>query len=481
MMSSDLVAALEALAKEKNIDEMYLLDRLEQSLAESYEKVLKLKWDARVTIDRESGDIIVEELVGQGEPDDETGEYESYEPRVVTPDDVSRFAAQNAKSVISSIVRDAGRLAIYTEFADRKGELVTGTVLQTTPDFTIIKIRDGVEAELPHFDRKRHQNELNEKPENEHYRHNQRLKSLIIDVRDPNKREEGTRGETARPAIVVSRTHPDLIRRLFEIEVPEIYDGVVEIKSVAREAGARSKIAVLSREANLDPVGACVGPKGSRVRMVVEELRNERVDVIQWDADPAVFVSKALSPAKVTKVLIDNDTQYATVIVPDDQLSLAIGKEGQNARLAARLTGWHIDIKSASLKSELPGLVTTLFDEDEPAAEAEDGRCEYVSADGVRCRNHAREGSRYCGVHENALQAEAEGEIADIGELAAATDAVEQAIASEDPFEAESAANVERDVVEQVSQEVAPLEDELDSVDDEAIEEAIEDELEKAE
>ncbi|GHT79859.1 transcription termination/antitermination protein NusA [Actinomycetota bacterium] len=405
-MSSDLVAALEALAKEKNIDEMYLLDKLEQSLAESYEKVLKLKWDARVTIDRESGDIIVEELVGVGEPDEETGEYESYDPRVVTPDDVSRIAAQNAKSVISAIVRDAGRQAIYTEFADRKGELVTGTVLQTTADFTIIKIRDGVEAELPHFDRKRHQNELNEKPDNEHYRHNQRLKSLIIDVRDPNKREEGSRGETARPAIVVSRTHPDLIRRLFEIEVPEIYDGVVEIKSVAREAGARSKIAVVSREANLDPVGACVGPKGSRVRMVVEELRNERVDVIQWDADPAVFVSKALSPAKVTKVLIDNDTQYATVIVPDDQLSLAIGKEGQNARLAARLTGWHIDIKSASLKSELPGLVTTLFEEEETVAESEDGRCEYVNSDGVRCRNHAREGLHYCGVHENTVEQE---------------------------------------------------------------------------
>jgi N utilization substance protein A len=407
MMSSDLVAALEALAKEKNIDEMYLLDKLEQSLAESYEKVLKLKWDARVTIDRESGDIIVEELVGQGEPDDETGEYESYEPRVVTPDDVSRFAAQNAKSVISSIVRDAGRQAIYTEFADRKGELVNGTVLQTTPDFTIIKIRDGVEAELPHFDRKHYQGELNEKPENEHYRHNQRLKSLIIDVRDPNKREEGARGETARPAIVVSRTHPDLIRRLFEIEVPEIYDGIVEIKSVAREAGARSKIAVVSREANLDPVGACVGPKGSRVRMVVEELRNERVDVIQWDADPAVFVSKALSPAKVTKVLIDNDTQYATVIVPDDQLSLAIGKEGQNARLAARLTGWHIDIKSASLKNDLPGLVTTLFEEEEAVTDADDGRCEYISADGVRCRNHSREGSHYCGIHEQAMLEEA--------------------------------------------------------------------------
>lgn len=399
-MSADLVAALEALAKEKNIDEMYLLDQLEQSLAESYQKVLRLKWDARVTIDRESGDIIVEEMVGQGEPDDETGEYEEYIPRVVTPDDVSRIAAQNAKTVIQAIVRDASRQAIYEEFAERKGELVTGTVLQETADFDIIKIRDGVEAELPHFDRRRNSHELNEKPDNERYRHNQRLKALIIDVRDPSKKEEGGRGENTRPAIVISRTHPDLIRRLFEIEVPEIYDGVVEIKNVAREAGARSKIAVYSREPNLDPVGACVGPKGSRVRMVVEELRNERVDVIQWDSNPEVFVAKALSPAKVTRVLINEETHYATVIVPDDQLSLAIGKEGQNARLAARLTGWHIDIKSSSLGGDLPDFVTTLFEEEETSNEREDGRCEYINEAGVRCRNHARPGSRYCGVHE---------------------------------------------------------------------------------
>ena len=156
------------------------------------------------------------------------------------------------------------------------------------------------------------------------------------------------RGEQTRPSIIVSRTHPDLIRRLFEIEVPEIYDGMVEIKSIAREPGARSKVAVSSREANLDPVGACVGPKGSRVRKVVEELRNERVDVIQWSDDPATYVANALSPAKVSHVNIDAGNHYATVVVPDDQLSLAIGKEGQNARLAARLTGWHIDIKSTS-------------------------------------------------------------------------------------------------------------------------------------
>ena len=199
---------------------------------------------------------------------------------------------------------------------------------------------------------------------------------------------------------MVSRTHPDLIRRLFEIEVPEIYDGLVEIKSIAREPGERSKIAVASREANLDPVGACVGPKGSRVRMVVEGLRNERVDVIQWDEDPAVYVSNALSPARVTRVDIDEENNYATIIVPDDQLSLAIGKEGQNARLAARLTGWHIDIKSASFAGE-PLIDDDFLIDEEDFDEAEDGLCAYVAEDGTRCRNHARDGYRYCGIHSD--------------------------------------------------------------------------------
>ena len=179
--------------------------------------------------------------------------------------------------------------------------------------------------------------------------------------------------------------------------MPEIYDGMVEIKSIAREPGARSKIAVSSREANLDPVGACVGPKGSRVRMVVEELRNERVDVIQWTDDAATYVANALSPAKVTRVLIDEDNHYATVIVPDDQLSLAIGKEGQNARLAARLTGWHIDIKSSSFTGEPLEVTGNMLIDEEGDDEA--GLCSYTSEDGTRCRNHARPGSRYCGVH----------------------------------------------------------------------------------
>ena len=231
--------------------------------------------------------------------------------------------------------------------------MINGTVLQSTPDFTIVKIRDGVEAELPHFDQRRYETERNERPMGERYVHNQRLKAVIIDVRDPNSTLPPVRGEHSRPPIVISRTHPALIKRLFEQEVPEIYEGTVEVKSIAREPGQRSKVAVHSLDERLDPVGACVGPKGSRVRAVVSELRGERVDVILWDEDPAQYVANALSPAKVTRVLIDEEKNYAGVIVPDDQLSLAIGKEGQNARLAARLTGWHIDIKSETLAADI--------------------------------------------------------------------------------------------------------------------------------
>lgn len=399
MATSELIKALQDLAHERKIDEFYLIERLEESLARSYQHILDLEWDARVTIDRESGRIYVYELVPVGEPDEETGEYAEFEERDVTPADVSRIAAQNAKSVIAAIVRDAGRQSIYEEFSNRVGDLLTGTVLQGTPDFTIIKIREGVEAELPHYDQKRSADGLNERPAGERYRHNQRLKVLIIDVRDPSSDASRPRGDHQRPSIVVSRTHPDLIRRLFEIEVPEIYDGLVEVKSIAREPGIRSKVAVHSREDNLDPVGACVGPKGSRVRMVVEELRNERVDVIQWSEDPAKYVANALSPAKVTRVNVDEENHYATVVVPDDQLSLAIGKEGQNARLAARLTGWHIDIKSASFMGAAPAPVETSLLDGESLIDEEPEFCSYVSEDGVPCRNHARPGSRFCGIH----------------------------------------------------------------------------------
>ena len=344
MASSELIEALQALAHERKIDEFYLIERLEASLAKSYQHILDLEWDARVTIDRQTGHIYVYELVPVGEPDEETGEYSEFEERDVTPDDVSRIAAQNAKGVIASIVREAGRQSIYEEFSDRVGDLVTGTVLQGTPDFTIIKIRDGVEAELPHYDVKRNPNERNERPSNEHYRHNQRLKVLIIEVRDPNSDAPKMRGEQARPAIVVSRTHPDLIRRLFEIEVPEIYDGMVEIKSIAREPGARSKIAVASREANLDPVGACVGVRGSRIQNIVQELHGERIDIVVWSPEISTYARNALAPAVISRIVVDEAENLLEVTVPDDQLTSAIGRKGQNVKLAAKLLGWKIDI-----------------------------------------------------------------------------------------------------------------------------------------
>ncbi len=413
-MASEMMEALMMLCQEKHIDELYLLDRLEQSLAASYANVMHLDFGAKVTIDRTTGKIYVYKLIPKDDSMDEEGNYTEFDEVDVTPKDTSRIAAQHAKAEINAIVRNAAREQIYEEFSARVGDIITGTVLQSTPDFTIVKIREGVEAELPHFDRKRHPEERNERPAGERYSHNQRIKAVIIDVRDPNATVQPVRGEHSRPSIVVSRTHPELLRRLFELEVPEIYDGVVEVRSIAREAGVRSKVAVSSLDDRLDPVGACVGPKGSRVRTVVGELRGERVDVVLWSDDPARCVANALSPAKVSRVLFDEDTNYATVIVPDDQLSLAIGKEGHNARLAARLTGMHIDIKNESLAAGMLEGISAPSAEPEDLIDVDEAhRCEYVGANGVRCRNMARPNSRYCGVHEAIALAGDDVEVSD--------------------------------------------------------------------
>ncbi len=379
-MSSELMDALRQLAREKNIDEIDMLDKLEQTLAQTYRKTLDLENEARVTIDRESGRICVLELVPVGGTEEEP----VFEENDITPPDISRFAAQAAKQVITQSIREAEREQIFEEYADRIGDSITGTVQQSDSRYTLIKIREGVEALLP----------PSEQPSSERYDHNQRIKALIIDVRKTSN----------EPSIVVSRTHPNLIKRLFELEVPEIYDGILEIKSVAREPGLRSKIAVSSREAGLDPVGACVGPKGSRVRMVVAELRGERIDVVPWSEDAASFVAHALSPAKVSSVMTNDAEHTATVIVPDDQLSLAIGKEGQNARLAAKLTGWRIDIKSTS-QAVKAGIATAVSSDDSQVDDG-DGRCIAVTSTGIRCRNQARPGSKYCGVHEKEDAAE---------------------------------------------------------------------------
>ncbi len=375
-MASELMDALKALAREKNIDEYEMLDRLESALAATYVKILDLENDARVALDRDTGRINVFELVPVGGTEEEP----VFEEHDVTPPDVSRTAAHTAKNVILGMIRDAEREQIYDEYTDRVGDAVTGTVQQSDARYTLIKLREGVEALLPPA----------EQPGNERYDHNQRLKAYITEVRKTTK----------EPSIVVSRTHPGLLKRLFELEVPEIYDGIVEIRSVAREPGMRSKIAVSSREPGLDPVGACVGPKGSRVRMVVSELRGERIDVVPWHDDPATFVGYALSPAKVSAVKISETDRAATVIVPDDQLSLAIGKEGQNARLAAKLTGWRIDIKSNSQAVDAGIAEATSGPGGEGAGEVTDGRCAAVTAAGIRCRNKAKPGGTLCGLHE---------------------------------------------------------------------------------
>jgi len=382
MADIGLMAAFKEIAQTHRIDEYELLDKLEKELGPIYEKVLRLENEARVILDRETGAIYVYERIPLGDFDPETepeeGEVREYEEKDVTPPEVSRIAAHSAKRVIKEMVEVARRERIFDDFVGRIGEMVSGPVQQSNRKFTIIKLEDELEAELP----------ASEAPATEHYRFNERLKVYITDVRRVQKANESS--------IIVSRKHPGLIKRLFEVEVPEVYDGIVEFKSIVREAGVRSKVAVASREPSLDPVGACVGPGGSRVRNVVTDLRGERIDIIAWDENPEIFVANALSPAKVNRVMIDETNHTANVIVPNDQLSLAIGKEGQNARLAAQLTGWRIDIKSVEM-AEQAGLVVPMptmenLDDVDPI-------CAATTADGVRCRNHARPGSAYCGVH----------------------------------------------------------------------------------
>jgi N utilization substance protein A len=339
-MNPDMIAALRELEREKGIAFQTILAGLEEAMASAYKSWWKQQhpdleddsFGVRASIDPESGDLRVwiQELAEteEGEP-----EVVSEKEVEVTDEFKGRIGAQTAKQVIFQKLRDAEREMTYEEFAGREGDVVTGIVQAQERDRRSILLDLGkVEALLPHT----------EQIPSEQIRHGERVKAYISEVR------RGTKG----PQVVVSRSHPGLLRKLFEMEVPEIEEGIVEIKEVAREPGHRSKIAVASREPAVDPVGACVGPKGSRVRMVVNELRGEKIDVVPWSADPAQFVANALQPAKVKEVITDPTTQTAMVVVPDYQLSLAIGKEGQNARLAARLTGWRIDIKSETQHAE---------------------------------------------------------------------------------------------------------------------------------
>jgi N utilization substance protein A len=317
-MNSDMMEALENLEREKGISVESLLQALADALVTAYKRRPDSAEEAEVEVDVETGDIrvIAQELDEDGNV---VREWDD------TPTDFGRIAAQTAKQVILQRIREFEREMKYEEYAGREGDIVTGIIQQTDQRYTLLDL-GKVEALLPQA----------EQVQNERYEHGSRLKAYIVEVR-----------RTAKgPQIVVSRTHPGLVKRLFELEVPEIVDGVVDIKAIAREPGHRTKIAVASNDRNVDPVGACVGARGSRVRMVVNELRGEKVDIVPYSDDPSEFVMKALAPARVREVRIHPDTGTAEVIVPDFQLSLAIGKEGQNARLAARLTGWRVDIKS---------------------------------------------------------------------------------------------------------------------------------------
>ena len=320
----ELMEALQVIEREKGVSVDTLLDALANALVAAYKRMPEAAEEAFVTIDRDTGEIHVyaQELDEDGHV---TREWED------TPEDFGRIAAQTAKQVILQRIREAERDRKYEEYAGREGDIVTGIIQQGDSRYTLLDL-GRVEALLPQA----------EQVPYERYEAGGRIKAYIVEVR------KTTKG----PQIVVSRTHPGLIKRLFELEVPEISDGVVELKAVAREPGHRTKIAVWSNDRNVDPVGACVGARGARVRMVVNELRGEKVDIVPFSDDPGEFVMKALSPAKVKEVRIDEETGTAEVIVPDYQLSLAIGKEGQNARLAARLTGWRVDIKSETQLAE---------------------------------------------------------------------------------------------------------------------------------
>ncbi len=469
-MTQDIVDAVRALEQEKGIDADTLMDALSDALLSAYKKTPGAAKYAKVELDHNTADFRVFELIvpeeleqrlldeqfeeqlqaaeaaeAAGEPvpeiqqtgpsvDPETGERrEAEEPEVeperlaphldgietrdVTPENFGRIAAQTAKQVILQRIREAERGMMYEEYKDRVGELITGIIQQSDNRYTLVQLRERVEALLPR----------SEQVYNERYDHGMRVKAVITDVSS----------DTKGPSIVVSRRSPELIKSLFALEVPEIADKLVEITGVAREPGWRSKIAVVSHADGVDPVGACVGPRGSRVRMVVSELRGEKIDIIPYNEEPARFVAKALSPARVREVLVDDETKEATVIVPDDQLSLAIGRDGQNARLAARLTGWKVDITSETEFAQQEQDIE--YEGEESAA---DGRCMAVMTTGRRCPNAGLEGSFYCGLPQH--QALARFETNQVAVLSSLSDDDVSILADPDAADADVTAVVER-------------------------------------
>ena len=345
-MNEEFIGALKELVKEKGISEELIFTTIEDALVAAYKKnyanINTSAQNVRVSMHRETGEIHVyaQKVVCDEVYDDVTEisleEAKEISPKYdvddiveieVTPKNFGRVAAQLAKQVVTQRIKEAERNIIYNEYKEKEFDIITGTILRKDKGMVFVNLGklEGVIGP-------------NEQIPNEEYKFNEKLKLYIVEVKN------GSKGAQ----IHVSRTHPGLVKRLFELEVPEIYNGVVEIKSISREAGSRSKIAVYSNDESVDPMGACVGPKGARVQNIVNELKNEKIDIIKWSKSPEEFISNALSPAKVLSVEVDEDNKSAKVVVDDNQLSLAIGKEGQNVRLAAKLTNWNIDIKSKS-------------------------------------------------------------------------------------------------------------------------------------
>ena len=339
--NKELVIALEELEKEKGIDKAYLMEAIETALVTAYKRNFDSIENVKVTMDEVTGAAhlyAVKEIVEVVEDDKlqisledarkiskklEIGDTVDIE---MVPKNFGRIAAQTAKQVIIQKLREAERNIIYTEFNDRKGEIVSG-IIQKADSGAVILDLGKLEGIMP----------VKEQIPIENYKVNEKVKGYVVDV---------VKGNKGIPQVIVSRTAGDFVRKLFELEIPEIYEGLIEVKSVSRDPGNRCKVAVYSTNENIDPVGSCVGQKGIRIQNIINELNGEKIDVIEWDEDPAIYIAAALLPAQVMAVDINEDERFAQVIVPDDQLSLAIGKSGQNARLAARLTGWKIDIKS---------------------------------------------------------------------------------------------------------------------------------------
>lgn len=346
--NKELVIALEELEKEKGIKKSYLIESIETALLTAYKRNFDAKENVKVVMDDITGAAhiySVKEIVETVEDSDtqinledakkinktlEIGDSVDIE---LVPKNFGRIAAQTAKQVIVQKIREAEREIIYTEYNDRKGEIVTGLVQKADRGIVVMDLGklEGVML-------------AKEQIPTETYKVNDKIRAYVIDV------EKGAKGA---PQVIVSRATPDFVKKLLEFEIPEIYEGLIEIKSVSRDPGYRSKVAVYSQNENIDPVGSCVGQKGVRIQNVINELNGEKIDVIEWNEDPSIYISAALLPAKVMAVDINEEEKFAQVIVPDDQLSLAIGKSGQNVRLAAKLTNWKIDIKSETQFREM--------------------------------------------------------------------------------------------------------------------------------